>query len=376
MYRASGAYDERIVSITGRKQTFYYTMTKVYVFTKGDRSIASSRTRAFAIFDLIGSDYQEVVFFPTASKISAKSFAARVLQGVRICITCLLADRETVFFLQRPIYSKYIFGPLCLALMLRRNKKVISDFDDAIYVHSPHKTKLLVRLSQTVIVGNHQLYDWVQNCAKVPVYLVPTSINYSLYEHCGVATKETSKQLTIGWVGSGAAHVANIELLREPLLSLAKKYNFTFKIIGAEHVERIHDFWLPQQAHFGVEIIDELDWSDPSQVPMQIAQFDIGVMPLLDNEFNRGKSSFKAIEYMAVGVPVVISPVGENNHLVQDGQTGYLAHTHGEWFEKLEKLITDPTHRDAIGKKGQQVAKSNYALASNARKVQGLIDSL
>ena len=234
----------------------------------------------------------------------------------------------------------------------------------------------MLKLSTCVIVGNMSLYKWAvkrSNC----VHLIPTSIDYDLYSSFSSQKNNAAGQpIIIGWIGSGSAHVDNLELLQKPLQRLAKKYNFTFRIIGAEGVSRIYDVWQSLSTEFGVEIIDQLKWSDPASAPREVSAFDIGVMPLIDNAFNRGKSSFKAIEYMAAGVPVVISPVGENSRLVKDGHTGLLAHTEEDWYQKIEQLIIDSDMRASIGQRGQILAREHYSLDRNAQKVLEVISGI
>ncbi|HNC29433.1 MAG TPA: glycosyltransferase family 4 protein, partial [Cyclobacteriaceae bacterium] len=95
-------------------------------------------------------------------------------------------------------------------------------------------------------------------------------------------------------------------------------------------------------------------------------KLDIGVMPLTDDIWAKGKCGFKALQYMALGVPCVISPVGVNSEIVDNGVTGFLATTKNEWIEKLERLMADQKLREAMGKKGREKVEAEYSVKSNA----------
>jgi len=97
---------------------------------------------------------------------------------------------------------------------------------------------------------------------------------------------------------------------------------------------------------------------------------DIGLMPLIDNPRARGKCAFKALEYMGVGTPVVISPVGMNAEVIEDGVHGFFARTPEEWFEKLEILIKNPDLREEMGKKARQRVIELYSFEANYPKLK------
>jgi glycosyltransferase involved in cell wall biosynthesis len=99
-------------------------------------------------------------------------------------------------------------------------------------------------------------------------------------------------------------------------------------------------------------------------------------MPLIDTEWNRGKCAFKAVEYMACGVPAVISPVGENNYLVQDGVNGFLADSTEEWASKIERLYNDPGLLSGIGKKAQETIKERYSYESVVPFIVSVLNKL
>jgi glycosyltransferase involved in cell wall biosynthesis len=107
--------------------------------------------------------------------------------------------------------------------------------------------------------------------------------------------------------------------------------------------------------------VENLDWSLATETT-DILNFDIGIMPLRDDEWSRGKCAFKALQMMALGVPVVASPVGANGEVIQDGANGFLAAGTEAWVAKLSRLIDSPTLREELGQRGKATAMQRYSL--------------
>jgi glycosyltransferase involved in cell wall biosynthesis len=108
--------------------------------------------------------------------------------------------------------------------------------------------------------------------------------------------------------------------------------------------------------------------------PKLIQQFSIGVMPLLDNEFARGKCSMKLLEYMACGIPSVGSRVGENRHVITEGENGFLASSAEEWADVLEHLLTDSKLRERIGHEGRRTVETQYSYAMYIKKLEFILE--
>ena len=251
---------------------------------------------------------------------------------------------------------------------------MIFDFDDAIYLHSFFKTKTLTRLADAIIVGSHELKNWAEKYNK-NVYVIPTCVKFKNYEKFSKIYSENEKKCVIGWVGGAIDQYDNLKLL-VPIFEklITDRIQIKFLLIGALGSKKVYNLFQSIKG-LDVEFIDALNWSDPIAVPSHIQKFDIGVMPLVDTEWNRGKCAFKAIEYMACGVPVVISAIGENNYLVQDGVNGFLAKTTWEYAEKLKKLIFDNNLRRKIGQAGQKRVKEKYSYDSNIKIICSIINS-
>jgi len=269
-----------------------------------------------------------------------------------------LITYDIVYFQKR--YSKNDIRLNRIARVV--GKKTVFDMDDA-----PSEVNLnpgveeqagqMMKYSSAVIVGSHKLRDFAQNFNN-HVYIIPTSINLNYYK----PKKETKNHvLMLGWIGNGIAYKKDLLMLIRPIEAIGEKYNIKLAIIGALEQEEIHQGF-GKMKNVVVKIIDSINWADPTAVPSAISDFDVGLYPLLDNKYNQYKCGFKALEYMAMEIPVVASPVGENRIIVENGKNGFLASNEKEWEEKLSYLIENGSVRKRMGKMGRENIKKNYSL--------------
>jgi glycosyltransferase involved in cell wall biosynthesis len=284
------------------------------------------------------------------------SAASRLLDVVR-------ASRYDLVFIHREAFP---FGPpLVEWLLARLGCPLVYDFDDAIYLpnssqanrwlgflKTPGKTARIISYSRRVIAGNDYLRDYARQY-NPQVTIIPTPVDTDLYTvrpYPGAGGSE----VTIGWMGSTTtSHY--LRLLDDVFRRLAGRYNLTVKVVGGDY--RLE----------GVNILNR-PWSLAGEVA-DLQSFDIGVMPLPDNEWTRGKCGFKLLQYMGVGVPVVCSPVGVNGEIVQDGVNGYLAATEEEWLTKLSDLIEDASRRQELGRQGRATVEARYSVKVNAPRL-------
>lgn len=118
--------------------------------------------------------------------------------------------------------------------------------------------------------------------------------------------------------------------------------------------------------------VEAVQWSNESEVA-KICKFDVGIMPLPDEPWTRGKCGFKLIQYMACGLPVVASPVGVNADIVSDGVNGYLADTTDQWVNRLSRLASDHSLREGMGQEGRKLVEEQYCLQATAQRWRMLI---
>ena len=276
-------------------------------------------------------------------------------------------SRFEAVFVQR---EATLFGPPFVEWFVTRiwKKPMVFDFDDAIFVpyvsptygrfatllKFPHKTATNIRLSRHVIAGNNYLADYAKRF-NANVTIIPTVVDASRWtpKH---ATRKTPDALTIGWIGSPTT-TQYLKPLLPVLDELSHRHKFTLKIVGANETFSLN----------GTPVQNER-W----QLEREVADFqslDIGVYPIVEDEWSVGKSGFKAIQYMAAGVPCVASPVGVNKEIIQDGVNGFLAATPQEWTEKLSLLIEDAALRQRLGVAGRRTVEEWYSLRAQAPRL-------
>lgn len=250
------------------------------------------------------------------------------------------------------------FGPPILEqLLVRTCKRVILDVDDALHVSDKASSRLIPRLLRdngkfgrlahaysAVICGSRNLADfYCQYSGNVSV--VPTAVDPNRY--AGII-RVPSPVVRIGWIGT-PLHRPNVEILRPALTQLARERRFELVMVG-----------LNEPLDWRLPAIRYMEWNLQEELTF-FAHFDIGVMPLEDSAFARGKCAFKLIQYMAAGLPVVASPVGANCEVVEDGTNGFLARTNEDWRSRLRQLIDDAGLREGLGANGRAVVRKSYS---------------
>lgn len=257
-----------------------------------------------------------------------------------------------------------------------KNYKIVFDFDDAIFhtrfpgILNYNYLPKILNLCDAVNAGSHYLENYAKNF-NPNIFLIPTSVDIELFTENNI--NKNTNEIVIGWLGGGVGHQLNyLKLVKEPLEILSKKYNIKFKMVSALSQEVRDEF---ENVNFNVDY--GLDyWVPIEKIPGLIADFDIGVMPLIDSPFEKGKCSMKALEYMSMGKPVVASNVGENNYVIKNGFNGYLSSNTIEWVENIEKLISNKNIREKMGKNGRKFVKNNYSLNVIAEKIVQIAEDL
>lgn len=256
-------------------------------------------------------------------------------------------------------------------------KKTLYDIDDApSRINNPvtlRNARKMMTKASVVVAGSQRLLDYATEYQSNS-FLLPTSIKL---EHYVPVTKAGYQEMVcLGWIGNGA-HYGNdlVKILREPLKEIGSRQRVRFKIVGACGNKRLYDAFseIP-----GVEIvfIDQIRWSDPGDVQSHLAAFDIGLYPVLDTEFNHYKCGFKALEYMAMKIPVIASPVGANSYVVENGKDGYHAKDTKEWIGALHKLITNPAARKKFGQAGRHKVETQYSVVKFAQTLTEIMFKL
>ncbi|HEU4593741.1 MAG TPA: glycosyltransferase family 4 protein [Pyrinomonadaceae bacterium] len=296
-------------------------------------------------------------------RLVLKSFARRFSE-VRAA-----RDYDAVYVLRE---AALLGPPLFERWIARAGVPFIFDFDDAVfvpyvspsngylsYLKFPGKTRSICRLAAHVMAGNEYLADYARE-VNDRVTIVPTTIDTAKYTVEPRA--EENEMPVIGWSGSHST-AQHLSTLRGALQRLAREERFLLRVIGAPGF-KIDDV-----------NIEALPWRPETEVA-ELRTFDIGVMPLPDDQWSRGKCGLKALQYMAVGVPTVCSPVGVNTEIIQDDENGLIASTEDEWVEKLTRLLRSAELRQRLGRAGRATVDARYSASVQAPRVFQIIESV
>jgi glycosyltransferase involved in cell wall biosynthesis len=260
------------------------------------------------------------------------------------------------------------FGPPLLEWVIAKvlRKKIIYDFDDAIWLTDRpdetwwfrqlkwrKKVGLICRWSFRVSCGNHYLALFAEQFNS-RVVVNPTTIETdNLHNPAQVKQKDFSDTCVIGWTGSHST-MKYLEQLGPVLSELEREYaNVRVMVIADRKPDLPVKNLVFRPWRIGTEMSD-------------LAEFDIGVMPLPEDEWTKGKGGFKALQYMALEIPAVVSPVGVNLQIVEEGKNGLFAITPDQWRSQLRRLIENPHLRKTLGTKGRDTVVNRYSVRSNA----------
>ena len=255
------------------------------------------------------------------------------------------AGRSDVVFLQGvlpPVWH--------VEAMRRRNPRLVLDLDDAIFLGNPSRGNAVVSRMWRVVAGSHFIFDYARGLTP-NVTLVPSAVTAERFQPRRAVSDDGA--VHIGWLGSGST-VTYLAQLAAPLRRLAAEgHRLVVHIDGTDRDNGVVSS-IP-----GVRVSFTPRYSD-ADIPGLVARYDIGVMPLDDGPWERAKCAMKAIIYMAAGTPVVVSRVGENLHVVEDGVNGCLAGDDAEWTSALRRLVTDPELRERLGRRGRETVEARY----------------
>lgn len=274
------------------------------------------------------------------------------------------ASRADILFVQR---EAMMFGPPVIewfsAKLLRR--PMVLDLDDATYVRytSPtygrlanalkwfSKTDDLIGWAKVVICGNQSIADYVSK-KGVRAVVIPTVVDTEQFHP--LTSGETRAVPVLGWIGTHSTY-PYLESIFPALERLAQNYSFRLKVVGAGR---------DQINVSGVEV-ENLPW-DLSREIEDFQSFDVGLYPIVADNWALGKSGFKAVQYMAVGIPYVVTPVGVCAEMGEAGVTHFAARTQEEWYEALRRLLSDAHLRKRMGEAGRSFAVGHYTMQAQA----------
>ena len=268
------------------------------------------------------------------------------------------------------VIQKRTLNLLELKFCRRLAKRLVFDMDDSVMFDSRGEYRrrqmsrfdAMIATVDAVICGNQFLYEQAVTSKHragrfVPIRILPTAINTERFSPPS-EKKAESNLVTIGWTGSQSTNsylnsifpqIAHVEL---KIISNSTR-GFNFKLLGS----------VPYRY---------TNWSAETEVS-ETAEFDIGLMPLPDDNLTRGKCGCKLLQYMALGIPAVCNGIGVNRDIVQHGQNGFIPNTDEDWSSILTKLVADPELRERVGRAGRHTAESHYAHRSIAGRLASIL---
>lgn len=252
--------------------------------------------------------------------------------------------------------SREMISTLVTLEPLTKNPRVL-DVDDAIWLHRGGRAaRVLAEHSEMIIAGNEFLAEWFSHYNK-RVVVIPTAVDTERFQPR--FSLNVTEPVVIGWSGSSS----NLKYLYaiEPALAQVLKENPTVRL-------RVVADCRPKFKQIPLQQVEFVPWNPQNEV-QTIQEMSIGIMPLEDSDWTRGKCSYKMLLYMACGIPVVVSPVGMNNKLLQEGSIGLAARTLSDWQEALTYLLGAPDIRYHWGMRGCQLCRTHYSLHTLAPRL-------
>lgn len=267
-----------------------------------------------------------------------------------------MRDADAVFV------QKRLSNGLELEFLKRAARNLIYDFDDAVMYKDDaasssessrqmERFRQMVQSANLVIAGNSYLKNQADKFHPEEICVLPTPVDSRLYPP--QALNGEKSEIVLGWLGSRSTLKYLADII-PALEELGRRFPAVKLKIVAD------DFFEMREM-----TVVKVPWTPVGEVAA-LYSFDIGLMPLRDDVWTRGKCGFKLLQYMAVGLPVVCTPVGINAEIVDDGVTGYWAWTSSDWVDKVERLISNPRLRADMGQRGQSKLQSLYSLEVTA----------
>ena len=269
----------------------------------------------------------------------------------------LKSRRHDVTLLQREMLSTFA------TLERWSGRPRVLDVDDAIHLFRGGATaRTLAMQCDRIICGNPHLAE-IYRKWNSDVVVLPTAVDTERY--CPRASGAVRDTIVLGWIGT-SANLRYLQAIEPALVMVLQRHPQAMLHIVCDKPPKLQAV-APSRVQY-------TPWSAASEVEA-IQSFSIGLMPLEDSPWARGKCSFKMLQYMACGLPVVVSPVGMNADVLKLGEIGGGADTVAEWVEELVHLVEDDAARVRLGRNGRQIAEREFSVASLAPRFAGYLRS-
>lgn len=335
---------------------------KVLVLTKYDKLGASGRVRFFQYFNKLENDKLSFTISPFFNdkdldkfyKKGKRNIIKTILSYIKRFWIVINSSNYDLVFIEKEIFP---YLPAFFEnILIKINKNYIIDYDDAIYLNYDYssskiikyflKNKLLTLIQNATLitVGNNYLFEYFYQHNK-NIHILYSVVDDSLYKP---EYTSSNRNIVIGWIGSPSTY-KYLKSIENLLIDLTSKFPIKVVIIGANDKDN--------------EIFEYKKWSLINEIA-DINEFDIGIMPLFDNDWEKGKCGFKLLQYMACGKPVIASPIGINVDIVTS-DVGFLANNIYEWEIAFIRLIKDIDLRLKLGFNARKRIEEYFSFSNN-----------
>lgn len=351
---------------------------KILYFTKYSRNAGSSRLRSYQYFPWLEKAGMKVEVSPLFSEAylqqlyAGKSTKKEALKGYfkRLLKLFSLGNYDNI------VIEKELFPymPAFAECLLQKLKvKFITDYDDAIfhnYDQSTHpvirkvlgnKIAHAMRYSAQVVVGNSYLAEYAQRAGAKTIEIIPTVIDLERYPQ--KKDNANPSAFVWGWIGTKSTFEKHLAPQKNGIIQfLQENPDSEFHIIGIPENQNWHERvkWIP--------------WREDTEIA-SIQKLDVGIMPLQDSLWEKGKCAYKLIQYAACGIPGIASDVGMNREVCVNGETGFLVETDKEWLEKIVFLKNNPKSRNEMGSAARSLVEEKFCIQVTAQRWINILNS-
>jgi len=327
-------------------------------------SLLASKGIHYTIRPFLSDAVWEILYKPGRFHLKALGILSGMFK--RLGLLFALKPYDYIFIHREATPIGPAFFEFIAARILR--KKIIYDFDDAIWIPNYSEAnsffsflkgyknvKHICNYAFKISCGNQFLCDFARPYNANVVYN-PTTIDTEHY-HNKVKVHEHKKPV-IGWTGSHST-IRYINEILPVLRKLETEFDFTFIVISDLKPE------------FELKSLEYIKWNKESEIE-DLLKFNIGIMPLKDDKWANGKCGFKALQYMSLGIPALVSPVGVNTKIVDHGINGFVCETEEDWEHSLRTLLSDGNLMIEMGRRTREKIENHYSVRSNASNFTAL----
>lgn len=344
---------------------------KILYFTKYSRNAGSSRLRSYQYFPWLEKADRKVEVSPLFSETylqqlyAGKSTTKEALKGYfKRLIKLFSLGKYDHIVIEKELFP---YLPAFAEWFLQKRKVAfITDYDDAIFHNYDQSTQPVIRkvlenkiahvmrYSAQVVVGNGYLAEYAQRAGAKKIEIIPTVIDLERYPQ-----KKDSGNTSVfvwGWIGTKSTFEKHLVPHKNGIIQfLQENPDSEFHIIGIPENQNWHERvkWIP--------------WREDTEIT-SIQKLDVGIMPLQDSLWEKGKCAYKLIQYAACGIPGIASDVGMNKEITIPEKTGYLATTDEDWIKHLLDLKNNPSKRQEMGENARKLVEEKYCLQVTAKK--------